>query len=180
MVRPGAEQEANRTALFLTPTARLSYLTPGLFGVRGLLFAGYGETGGRSQEHDDIRPCCTYQDSFRFRSLEAGLFAMTWVWRLRVGPGVKVSRRLSVRDHVHRELKPRQAGPITPEDRVDVSWLFDPYAAHVGARLEWPVLRHVVVAGEGWFGITQIEGAGYSRDINARQNHFSVLVGFRL
>jgi hypothetical protein len=178
---PGADPTtAHRWRQFLTPTVRIHYSAPVVAHAQVMIFAGYSEFGGRSpQLSDPIGSNSSYRDSFRFRALEAGLFGFCRLSHFQVGLCAKANRHLSIDQRVQR-LAPGRDGPIQEYETSDVSDFFDPWSGHAGARIEWEPFPSVILSGEGWMGITRIEGSGLSDVIDARQNHFRLLLGYRL
>ena len=169
----GKTIDGSRLNFFLTPHARISFNRPVLKGLHAMPFLGYDEFGGRSEEEPD-----GYRDHIRFRALEAGLLGLYGYRAVQVGGGVKLNRHLAVTQRAYGSYG-QASGTRREWSTHDFSSLFRKWSVDAGLRLEWRALPHVVVGGESWFGLVELQEREYDR-LDVRQNRFRVLVGYRL
>lgn len=153
----GPWQEANMTDLLLTPSVRIHYLAP--VGPRFdlLPFAGYAESGGRSDAPDiyfgsERLGAGTY--TTRLRYLEAGSLALYRLGPFRVGAGVKFDRLIEAT----RVYRVETAGAGIEQDvfRTDAPENFRTWSTSAGVRGEQAIGRSIVLHAEAWFGLSNL------------------------
>jgi hypothetical protein len=174
----GKTLRANRTALSVLPSARIHY-TVSVTQKAGLYtFVGYNEFGGRSTEglhRSFIEPDVLYKDRFRFQNLEAGVSALYRIAGINAGLGAKVNHHLRKTQRYHFKNHPmgRDGWQTSGFD------LFKDWSADGGIRIEYALLNGITLAGEGWFGLTELSDMeGFTTYV--RQNHYRFLIGYRL
>lgn len=161
----------DRTAFSLSPAIRLGYR----FGVGGNFsiypFTGYSRFGGKSKVESN-----GYYDYYWFNIWETGLIGSYQYRDFSFGPGLKYNRHLKVYGKYYGTLL-QPAG--TTREWTTEDWLlcFKKQSFDLGLRTGWGY-RHFVVAGEAWFGLTQLE-EGIMEEIGARvhQRQFRMMLG---
>ena len=119
---------------------------------------------------EDVR----YQDQLKFRNLEAGLIGLYNISDLRFGIGAKGNYRIGLEHRYYYENHPQRLDGWRSDD---VSYYFNNLSVDVGIRLEYPIFRNILLASEGWFGITDLSKEEHNMFV--RENHFRLMVGYR-
>lgn len=174
--------EANRTKFSIMPTARLGYLFPISTNIGLHPFAGYNEFGGHDELHN-LSPDPTnpffYKDQFRFQNIEAGIFGFYKVGEFRLGVGSKVNRHLKITQRYYWENNNGNPdGWHTNENPQSLQdWSMD-----AGIKTEYETAIGILIGAEGWFGLSNLAKQKYEESVQMkiRQNHFRIIVGYRL
>ncbi len=177
---PGTVVDASRTAPYFTPSLRLHYNRRVYGAMHVMPFIAYSAFGGRSAPGDisDSEP--NYEDSFRFQALEAGAFFLYEAGHFQFGPGLKLNRHLEVT----QRARIRSAGPGGLSDpfwiTTNFDFLFDDWSFDGGLRAEYEVFPHVVLATEGWLGLSRLERDLHAEVIKIRSRHLRLTLPCRL
>lgn len=173
----GSTTSFNRTAFSFMPSARIHYQFSIFKKTTLYTFTGYNEFGGHSKLEqstviliEDVR----YQDQLKFRNLEAGLIGLYNISDLRFGIGAKGNYRIGLEHRYYYENHPQRLDGWRSDD---VSYYFNNLSVDVGIRLEYPIFRNILLASEGWFGITDLSKEEHNMFV--RENHFRLMVGYR-
>lgn len=177
---PGLVEDVSRTAPYFTPGVRLQYNRQLHNAVHVMPFFGYTAFGGRSAAGDIPDTFPDYEDRFRFRALEGGAFVLYEVAGVQLGAGLKVNRHLEVTQRAFN----RSVGPGGPSEpfwiTTDFDFLFDDWSVDGGLRVEYEVLPHMVVATEGWLGLSRLENELVAEVLNIRSRHVRIALAYRL
>jgi len=161
-----------REELSFTPTVRLTYELSPFEDAQLLPFVGYDKFGGKSGEDPD-----GYKDEYWISAVDVGVLAAYRAGQFTFGPGLKYNRL--IKETVRSYMAP--TGQTSPRRWVedDASFFFKNFSYDVGARVSLEV-SHWSVSGEAWFGITRMEKGEFDNLLDIRENHFKILVGYRL
>jgi hypothetical protein len=165
---------ANRLAFSLKPTARLLYSLSLSDKIHLFPFIGYDEFGGKSEETPD-----GYKDELWFRALEFGVMGVYQTKRIELGGGFKTNHHLKVVGRYYGSL-------VQPPDEErswrEVTWTDDfPKTSYsVGIRAGG-IYHSFRLAGEAWFGLTDIVGDSIFGDLGAtgHENHYRLMFGYQ-
>ncbi|MBU2446093.1 MAG: hypothetical protein KJ666_11080 [Bacteroidetes bacterium] len=166
-----AEQEKTRQEFSFTPTFRLSYQVSIFDEIRAGLFLGFNRFGGRSIQEPN-----GYKDEFWIDAIDIGVFTTYTVGYIAFGGGLKHNRHLRMLTRYYGSYN--QTTPRSWEEHED-NIFFKNSSTNAGVRLSF-ILAPWSVSGESWFGITQLEKAEFDKLLNIRENHFRILLGYRL
>jgi hypothetical protein len=176
----GNKLKNDRTAFSLMPSARIFLSLPASSNVRVYSFLGYNEFGGRSNESlitSFVDADAMYKDRVRFQNVEAGIFGLYRISDLNVGLGTKVNRHLKMTNHYHYRNHPTgQDGWNTSE----MDYFFKDWSIDAGIRMDYLHTTGISLGVESWFGLSNLEDDDEIFPMNIRQNHFRVLIGYRL
>ncbi|HKJ32643.1 MAG TPA: hypothetical protein VKA34_12485 [Balneolales bacterium] len=170
---------ANRTALSIMPSFRISYESNIYSNISLYSFLGYNEFGGYSKLGKSISftdPNVLYKDQITFKTLDLGLLGLYKYSDFNVGVGVKVNRHLKIRNRSYYENRPDGQNGWSTNDE---SFFFGDWSADAGLRFEYLTPFKIVLGAESWFGITNLSNKKYSNDLHIHENHFRLLVGYR-
>jgi len=170
---------ANRTALSIMPSFRISYESNIYSNISLYSFLGYNEFGGYSKLGKSISftdPNVLYKDQITFKTLDLGLLGLYKYSDFNVGVGVKVNRHLKTRNRSYYENRPDGQNGWSTNDE---SFFFGDWSADAGLRFEYLTPFKIVLGAESWFGITNLSNKKYSNDLHIHENHFRLLVGYR-
>jgi hypothetical protein len=165
------EGSYDRQKLSFTPTVRLSYQMQPFESIALVPFVGYNRVGGKSSVWSS-----GYEDRFWFDALELGGF-LTWQTGVfAIGPGAKYShyfKKTVFYFDSFLETGPRHWKEV-PEEIF-----FKNESSDLGIRLSM-LFSHWSFSAESWFGIVRLERDDLDKYLDLRENHFRLLVGYRL
>lgn len=160
-----------RKELSFTPTVRVSYELAPLADVELLPFVGYDQFGGKSSVQST-----GYKDEYWIYAIDAGLVGTYRFGDFALGPGFLYNR------HIKKTVRSfggyYQTTPRSWNEGDEEIFLKD-FSYDVGARLSWRI-SHWSVAAEAWFGVSSLEKNQWDEMLNLRENHFRLLIGYRL
>jgi len=162
----------NRQQFSLTPTFRLSYESRLFELIQITPFIGYDKFGGRSSQDPT-----GYQDEVWFSAVDFGLIASYRFSDFSIGPALKYNR-LQKKTFRYYGVVLGQVGPRTWAEQAD-DFFFRSYSYNLGGRVSF-ALSHWTVSGEAWFGISEMLNADLASQISVHENHFRLLLGYRL
>jgi hypothetical protein len=165
----GTDNEISRSQFWFwfTPTARLSYTVSPFESTELVPFVEFNIFGGRSKEH------WGYEDAYLFEAIGIGVLSKISVFGFSVGPGIKVNRHLKVYG------KLLKAPPNADSGSLEVTDSHRRTSIDVGARVGWN-FSHWSLAGESWFGLTQLQSEARDQNVEIYQRHFRILLGYQL
>ena len=156
----------NRTHFDLTPEVRIKYAIQVRTNIYCSPFLGYNRFGGQSNKGTD-----GYQDEIWFDAFDLGFIASYQVSRLSFGVGYKANRHNNITGWYH--------SPSNPDDNFNWTSEFRTWSHNVGIRISYE-LWYFSIAGESWFGISELQGSGYLAPTTIRQNHFRLFLGYTI
>ncbi len=153
---------------WFTPTARVTYAVYPFESTELVPFVEFNVFGGRSKEQRG------YEDAYLFQAIGVGVLSRISVLGFSVGPGIKVNRHLKVTGKL---LKAPPNANYASE--LDVTDSHRRTSIDVGVRVGWS-FSHWSLAGESWFGLTQLQSEARDPNVEIYQRHFRVLLGYQL
>ena len=170
-IHPSAAGDFNRQEFSLTPIVRLTYgIYPESF-FRIYPFVGYNRFGGRSAEMS-----YGYKDEFWIDAVELGLIGTYVVDDYEFGVGVKHNRHIKM---IQRYYGTAGQGSNRSWQEQEETIFFRNYSSDVGIKLTRN-LSHWSISGESWFGISHIDTEFVNELVDIYENHFRILIGYRL
>jgi hypothetical protein len=160
-----------RQEFSFTPIFRLSYqFNPFQLGQL-LAFIGYDKFGGKSASDP-----AGYKDEYWISAVDIGLIGAYRIADFTFGPGLKYNR------HIKKTIRSYglygQTSQRSWAENDETIFLKD-FSYDLGGRISWEIL-HWSLSGEAWFGITRLEKDQLTGALDIRENHFRILVGYRL
>ena len=170
---PQRAPDYSHNSFFLTPTVRVSYTLHVVDRTDVLPFFGYTRFGGKQSPKPN-----GYHDEFWFDALEMGLITTYSVEFFHFGLGGEANRHLKATSRWFGDaLAPSNEEGEWNETEV-TDWFRD-WSFDLGLRMGWGI-SNVTLAAEAWFGVTQLENSNLDQFINIRQNHYRMLLGYKL
>ena len=164
--RPVMDFRFDRTQFALTPEVRLKYDIRLSDNFNCNPFLGYNRFGGESSKY-------SYGGStIWFDVFEAGLFITYKVSDFSFGIGYKANRNLKIMDWM-------STSPPIENSSFDVTNQYRSWSHDAGLRVSYR-LSHFSISTESWFGISGLEPNDELSQMNIRENHFRLLLGYTL
>lgn len=152
-----------RNDFALTPEIRLKYVVHMKNYFSLLPFIGYNRFGGYRKRDDDS------YDKVWCDALDLGVIAGINISNLSFGIGYKANRINNVTGWDHYSSD--EQGIFNLTNRLQ-SWAQD-----VGLRISYK-FGNFDLAGESWFGISELAGTKLPSEASIRENHFRVFIGY--
>jgi hypothetical protein len=168
-----SSQSFVRDAFKLTPTFRISWEKEFISNFSFRPFISYSIMGGKSKTNAN-----GYVDDYTFKTLSLGLFASYKILNVSFSAGSKYNRFLNVSGRFYGGFDD-PAGTTRVWNEVDMSDFFKKYSFDLGGRVSYSYL-HFILAGEGWFSISELSSKNLENYVNVSSKRFQLLIGYQL
>jgi hypothetical protein len=162
-----------REVLYLTPTVRMSYELYPQAWLPVRAFIGYDVSGGKSEKQPN-----GYEDKYTFRQIELGITVSYNYQNFEVGAGIKYNIHLKVLNEHYGSINDLPGAERTWQEE-DVSDLFSKNSTDLGLRISYKISKFLI-AGEAWFGISNLEDSDFDDYVDVVKNRFLFLAGYQL
>lgn len=165
----------DRTAFSFMPSARLSMHIPTYSIFSLYVFAGYNEFGGKDSG-DYPAGGVRFSSQVKIQALDFGMFGLFQISEFKIGFGAKYNHHLTFSD---RYVYFHSASADWDWRNYDT--FFADSSIDGGLRAEYAIQDRFTIGAESWFGLTDLQNESEAaQHMSFRQNHFRLLLGYRL
>jgi hypothetical protein len=163
----------NRTRFVLTPEVRIKYAYSFSANLNTLVFIGYTRFGGQS---DDLPN--GYKEEYWFDAVNIGVFLNYQYLFASIGIGYEANRHLKVFERWYGITNDFIASNEIWRE-ADFTEKYSSWSHDIAFRISayWLPMN---LTFETWFGLTNLFNNVANSNINIRENHFRLLLGYQL